>query len=78
MHELSAGVVSHGFTGCRKSSSSVILSEAKNLSSIQVQAKKQGGILRFAQNDKVLCFSAACLAGTFRKAFNGALAPEAR
>jgi hypothetical protein len=37
----------------------VILSEAKNLSSISVQEKKQGEILRFAQNDSVLCFSAA-------------------
>jgi hypothetical protein len=31
----------------------VILSEAKNLSSISMQAKKAGGILRFAQNDNV-------------------------
>jgi hypothetical protein len=34
----------------------VILSEAKNLSSIDVQAKNQGGILRCAQNDSVLSF----------------------
>jgi len=33
---------------------SVILSEAKNLSSIQVNEKKQREILRFAQNDSVL------------------------
>jgi hypothetical protein len=39
---------------------SVILSEAKNLSSIQVQEKKQREILRFAQNDSVLSFSATC------------------
>jgi hypothetical protein len=35
----------------------VILSEAKNLSSISVQAKKHGGVLRFAQNDNVSDFS---------------------
>jgi hypothetical protein len=38
----------------------VILSEAKNLTSIQVQEKKQGEILRFAQNDSALSFSVAC------------------
>ena len=41
---------------------SVILSEAKNLSSIEVQENKQREILRFAQNDSVLSFSAACKA----------------
>jgi hypothetical protein len=30
----------------------VILSDAKNLSSISALTKNQGGILRFAQNDK--------------------------
>ena len=40
----------------------VILSEAKNLSSISVQAKTEGEILRFAQNDNVFGFSAASLA----------------
>jgi hypothetical protein len=38
----------------------VILSETKDLSSIQVQAKNRGGILRFAQNDNVLGFSPVC------------------
>jgi hypothetical protein len=42
-----------------KRSCSVILSEAKNLSSIYVWEKKHGEILRFAQNDRVLGFSAA-------------------
>jgi len=37
----------------------VILSEAKNLSSIEVLETKQGEILRFAQNDSALSFSAA-------------------
>ena len=36
---------------------SVILSEAKNLSSIQVQENKQSEVLRFAQNDGILSFS---------------------
>src|ERR1700722_1314048 len=40
----------------------VILSEPKNLSSISVQAKTEGEILRFAQNDNVFGFSAASLA----------------
>jgi len=37
----------------------VIQSGAKNLSSIQAQAKDQRGILRFAQNDNFLSFFAA-------------------
>jgi hypothetical protein len=40
----------------------VILSEAKNPSSIQAQEKKPREILRFAQNDNALGFSAACKA----------------
>jgi hypothetical protein len=40
----------------------VILSEAKNLSSIYVWENKQREILRFAQNDSVLSFSAGCSA----------------
>jgi hypothetical protein len=35
---------------------SVILSEAKNLSSMEVQENKQREILRFAQNDNILVF----------------------
>jgi len=46
--------------GAEKIPSLVILSEAKNLSSIEVQANKPREILRFAQNDKFLNFSAAC------------------
>jgi osmotically inducible protein OsmC len=45
--------------GCGKMYCSVILSEAKNLSSISACATKQGEILRFAQNDNVSNFSAA-------------------
>jgi len=37
----------------------VILSEAKDLSSIEVQAEKPREILRFAQNDKAFSYSAA-------------------
>jgi hypothetical protein len=40
----------------------VILSEAKNLSSIYVLAQEQREILRFAQDDSVLNFFAAALA----------------
>jgi hypothetical protein len=47
--------VSQRLFGLRKRCADfVILSEAKNLSSIYVQAKKEGEILRFAQNDTVL------------------------
>jgi hypothetical protein len=38
----------------------VILSEAKNLSSVCVYETNEPEILRFAQNDNVLSFSAAC------------------
>jgi hypothetical protein len=38
----------------------VIPGEARNLSSISVQANKAGEILRFAQNDNFLSFSALC------------------
>jgi hypothetical protein len=41
---------------------SVILSEAKNLSVFIFLYFNQREILRFAQNDKRLSFSAACLA----------------
>ena len=41
----------------------VILSEAKNLSSIYVQAMNQSAILRFAQNDNVRTFSATLVLG---------------
>jgi hypothetical protein len=40
---------------------SVILSEAKNLSSIYLEENKQREILRFAQNDSVLSFSRSLL-----------------
>jgi hypothetical protein len=43
-----------------KMSCSVILSEAKNLSSIYVSENKPGEILRFAQNDSVFNFSVVC------------------
>jgi hypothetical protein len=38
----------------------VVLSEAKNLASVFVYEKKPPEILRFAQHDNVLSFSAAC------------------
>jgi hypothetical protein len=43
---------------CHPESDFVILSEAKNLSSIRIHAKKQGEILHFVQNDNVLSFFA--------------------
>jgi len=43
-------------------SCSVILSEAKNPSWIYVREKKEREILRFAQNDRIFDFSAACSA----------------
>jgi hypothetical protein len=55
------GLKHTGRTGCRKTRSFVILSEAKNLSSIVSTRKtKEREILRFAQNDKINTFSAAC------------------
>jgi hypothetical protein len=48
---------------------SVILSEAKNLSSIELQDNKEKEILRFAQNDRILSFSAACEAATHSYTF---------
>jgi len=44
------------FTGCAKMSCIVILSEAKNLSSIYASENKPREILRFAQNDSVFIF----------------------
>jgi hypothetical protein len=58
-------LVAQASQAAEKMSCFVILSEAKNLSSIQVQEKKQGEILRFAQNDSALSFSAPCSACGF-------------
>jgi hypothetical protein len=55
-----------GFTGWEKAVFSVILSEAKNPSSIQLQESKEREILRFAQNDRILSFSAGCSACAVR------------
>ena len=50
-----------GFTRLRKNSKTVvILSAAKNLSSISVHARTLGEILRYAQNDKITKFHSIC------------------
>jgi hypothetical protein len=48
--------VGHGFTGCGKTQSAVILSEAKNLSLFLFLYLNRREILRIAQNDKTRHF----------------------
>ena len=50
------GFVGRGFTGCGKTQSAVILSEAKNLSLVLFLDLNRREILRFAQNDKTRHF----------------------
>jgi hypothetical protein len=48
--------VGRGFTGCGKTQSAVILSEAKNLSLFLFLCLNRREIPRFAQNDKIRHF----------------------
>jgi hypothetical protein len=54
--------VAHASQAVEKMTCSVILSEAKNLCLFVLSCLNRREILRFAQNDNVLSFSAACLA----------------